>query len=444
MSPVMHYTDELPKRTFAVVTKDMSGLGWAKILKDEGEKVVLVTQNEEEDVEGKKLYDQVGKNWLRRMPLSRAKSELKSPSTYWIFAENNFPEVADALRKQGQKVFGTSAFSDQMEHDRNFAIEEANACGLKSPETKECHSRDEGLKFLDAHPDTAYVLKPDEGANCDTFVPELHDDAEANEETYTYLEHLPKEPKGYILQERVQGTEVNVEVWMYEGMPFFAFATLEAKRKNEADYGLMAGCAGDVAWVVPVNCELVTSTVGKMFSLYKQEKYTGPADVNIILTKKGPRFLEVCCRYGYNAHPTLFLGLAKDSFGDIMADWMDGKTGGMEKRFSKGFAASVCLFLDQPTPGIPVKTRHFDQFFPFDGYYEDGKFLLAGYSPEVGIFVDKGPTVEDAFEAVYEKMGREAISFTGKWQRMDLGEEGYPNAIPTRFKELEKMGMTGR
>jgi hypothetical protein len=444
---VIDYTRKVPGkgRMFVVVTKDMSGLGFAKQLHDEGETVVLVTENDEEEADGQKQYDLIGTNWLERMPLTKAKTALKSPSTYWIFAENNFPKVADTLRKAGQKVFGTSAFSDKMEHDREFAIEQAKSGGLRSPETYECHSREEGLAYLEDHAETAYVLKPDEGSNAETFVPELEDDLAANEETYSYLEHLKKEPGSYILQERVRGTEVNVEVWMSEGKPFFAFATLEAKRKQEGDYGEMAGCAGDVAWVVPPDCELVKQTVGKMFPLYQKQAYTGFADVNVILTDDGPCFLETCCRFGYNAHPTLFLGLATGTLGDVLADWIDGKVEDIPKRFGTDFAASVCLFLDHPQEGLPVNVAYWEQFHPFDGYFEDEKFLLAGYSPEVGIFVDHGPTPEAAFDAAYAKLcDGEAMSFPNRYMRLDLADGGYPNAIVDRFQQLTKMGMTGR
>lgn len=444
---VIDYTrGKSKKRLFAVVTKDFSGLGFAKMLQDQGENVVLVAKSDGEDAESQKLFDQVGEGWLKRMELSKAQVELKSPQTYWIFTENNFPEIADKLRRQGQKVFGTSAFSDRMEHDREYAIEQANQCGLKSPETYECHSREDGLKYLEENPDTAYVLKPDEGSNAETFVPELDEDAAANEETFTYLEHMKKEPKSYILQERVRGTEVNVEVWMYEGDPFFAFATLEAKRQHEEDLGSMTGCAGDAAWVIPVDSQLVKMTVGKMFPLYKKEKYTGFADVNVILTDKGPCYLESCNRMGYNAHPNLFTNLAEDSLGHILADWMDGKIEGMYERFSQDFGVSLCLFIDHPQEGLPVNVERFwDRFFPFDGYEEGGKFLLTGYSPEVGIFLSRGRTIESAFQSAYNDLiDEEGCSYPGRYLRMDLADGGYPNAVLDRYHTLEEMGLTGR
>lgn len=441
-SSVIDYTGRT--RVFAIVTKDMSGFGWAKRLREEGESVVLVAQNDTEDADDEQRYQTVGKGWVPRMTLTEAQSTLRGRNTYWIFTENNFPEVADRLRKAGQKVFGTGLFSDQMEHDRGFAIDRAHEQGLRSPASEEFHSRDEGLKHLDAHPDTAFVLKPDEGVNAETFVPELEEDEAANEETYTYLEHLPEEPSSYILQERVRGVEVNVELDFSNGEPFFAFVTLEAKRKNPSDQGTMSGCAGDLLWAVPIDAPLVQQTIGTMLPLYREKRYTGPADANIILTDTGPVFLEACNRFGYNAHVTLFTGLALDTFGNLMADWMDGKVQDFSRRFRPDFAASVTLFLDHPTPGLPITEKGMEQFYPFDGYKEKGKTLLAGYSSEVGIMVGEGATPEAAFDAVYAELQQEAVSYPGRYYREDLADTGYSNAILDRWRQLDSLGLTGR
>jgi phosphoribosylamine-glycine ligase len=434
----------MPKRQFVIVTKDFSGLGWAKKLQEEGEAVTVAHCCEEEDPELKKMYAQVGEGWVPTMPLSKALDSLKTPTTYWIFSENNFPEEADTLRHKGQKVFGTSKFTDQLEHDRQFAVDLVEQCGLESPATHEFSTRDQGLKFLDANSEKAYVFKPDDsgGTNYSTFVPVRREDADANRETYSYLQHMKSEPGSFILQERIpDGTEVCVEVWFQEGKPILATVGLELKRKNTGDFGEMCGCGGDYITVVPLDTPLVDETIGRMFDYYKSIDYTGIADVNVIITDEGPKFLEVCNRLGYNAHVSLFLGLAIEGMGDILADWMDGKTDDMAGRFKPGWACSMTLFLDHPRPGLPVHVDEWDetQFYPFDGYVEEGQFLLTGYSDEVGIFVASGPTMEAACKAVYDKVeGEEAVSIPDSYHRTDIGETGYKNAPIARYQALVK------
>ena len=192
-------------RQFVVVTKDFSGLGWASTLQAEGEHVtVAVKFAEETDPKLKPYMRQVGEGWLDVVELSEAVKSLQSDNTYWIFAENNFPDDADRLREQGQKVFGTSAFSEKCEHDRQYMIDAASKAGLDSMPSHEFNTQEEGLSFLDTNLDKAYVFKPDDGKyNFMTFVPIRKKDADANREVYEYLKHMKEDIGTYILQERI-------------------------------------------------------------------------------------------------------------------------------------------------------------------------------------------------------------------------------------------------
>jgi phosphoribosylamine-glycine ligase len=255
---------------------------------------------------------------------------------------------------------------------------------------------------------------------------------------------MEEDPGTYILQERIRGTEVDVEAWFYEGEPFLALVTLEDKRKDDGNLGEQAGCAADLVWIEPVDSPLVTETVGKMFDFYKKKKYTGFGDVNVILTEQGPRFLEVCNRFAYNSHVTLFLGLAKDPVGDILCDFIDGRVMEMENHFLPGYGGSLTLFIDHPRVGLPVHVdrRYEEQWFPFDGYREDQDFLLAGYSPEVGIFVDRGKTPRAALLNVLGKLeDDEAVSFPDRYYRTDAADMDYDNAILSRYRDLESEGL---
>jgi phosphoribosylamine-glycine ligase len=431
------------KRLFVVVTEDWSGLGWGKKLQEEGERVVVAYQMQK-DEESHAEYDKVGEGWVPKVPLDKALKELKSPQTYWLFSENHLTTYADQLRKEGQKVFGTSALSERMEHDRSYMVKIAKDAGFDLPETKAFSTIEEGLKFLDAHRETAYVFKPDDAEfNRYTYVPFRERGHDANRETYFYIRHIPF-TGSYILQERKYGVEVNVEAWMYEGEPVFAFAGLENKRKDAHNLGEMAGCAGDLSFTVPLDSKLVKMTIAKLYPFYKKEKYTGFADVNVIIGDAGVYFLEVCNRFGYNSHPNLFLALALDGFGNIMADYMDGKTDHLYDRFRKGFGASISLGIEHEREGLPlyIHPDHCKRYFPFDGYKDKGDLLLTGYSNDVGIFTDFDYTPEQATEACVNKLFyNEAVSFPDMTVRLDLGKRDYPNAPINRHEALRRMGL---
>lgn len=445
-------TPEPSDRQFVIVTKDFSGLGWAKKLTEEGETVTLATDyTEEDDPKLRKMMREVGTGWLDVRPLSEVFHTLRTDSTYWIFSENAFTKEADALREAGQKVFGTTALSERMEHDREYALEIADEAGLPSMPHEAFTTRQEGLAFLDAHANTAYVFKPDDGAtNYTTFVPIRKHDADANREVYEYLAHMKGEPGSYVLQERIpleDATEVNCEVWLQDGEPFLAFLGLEVKRKNTYDLGEMAGCGGDFVQKIPVDCALVQQTVGKMLPFYREHQYTGFADVNVIFTKDGtPHFLEVCNRFGYSAHVTMFLALATDTFGNVIADYMDGHIADLADRFRDDIGTSLTIFLDHPREGLPVHVapEFTDQFYPFDGYKDDESdtLLLTGYSIEVGIAVDHGKTLEAAAKKVLDAViFDEVVSVPDMHYRMDLGSTDYYNAPVLRYRWLQTHGL---
>ena len=70
----------------------------------------------------------------------------------------------------------------------------------------------EAVRFLEKNPDTAYVYKPDEGETFDTWLPQCDADAEANLELRQHLRTLTTRG-AFVLQERKDGVETNVEVW---------------------------------------------------------------------------------------------------------------------------------------------------------------------------------------------------------------------------------------
>jgi hypothetical protein len=440
------------RRQWVIITKDFTGLGWAYQLDLAGEDVVIAVDYQEEDEpKQRKRMEMVGDNWLTVMKLDEALKILKSPNTYWVFAENNFPDVAEKLIAEGHKVFPRSMpLSEEMEHDRDFGVEVAEDAGLTPPPTHEFKDRDAAVDFLESHLDKAYVMKiNDNKFNFQTFVPVRKDNYDANESLRLYLRNMDEDPDEFILQERIKiedGTEVNVELWYQEGEPFMAMVGLEVKRKDTYDVGEMCGCGGDFAFMVPMNCSLVEKTIEKMDPFYKEQKYTGFADVNVIFTKDGiPHFLEVCNRFGYNAHPNMFLALARDTFANIIADWVDGKVEDIPGRFSGEVGCSLTLLIDHPRQGLPIHIdpEYAKKVYLFDGYMPaSGELAMTGYSDEIAIAVGSGKDIEAAWKDVSEAVAQdEVVSFPDIKYRFDLASTNYFNSPLLRYNELKKRGL---
>lgn len=435
----------MSNRRWMIVTQDLSGLGWVKRLQEEGQRVTLV-KGMGPDEKQPDRFAKVGQGLVECRDLSPATlQQLSGPDAYWLFDRNYFADQADELRAAGQKVFGTTALSARLENDRAYACQIATQCGLPSPPTHDMATVDEGVEFLEANPNTAFVLKPNDSEfNFTTFVPFREDPADANHELLCYLRNCPEMEKGYILQERKPGVEVNVEVWLQDGEPFFAMCCLENKRRWNHNLGEMAGCAGDVVFPIPLDAPIIAATVGRMIPFYKQQGYTGFADVNVIVGDGEVWFLEVCDRFGYNSHPNVLIACALDSVGNILGDWMDEDVETIAQRFRAGFGASITCFLDHPRPGLPIylNPRVAGRFFPYDGYKVGEDVLLAGYSQEVGIFLDHDYTIEDAAEGCLNKLlYGEAVTYPDIAFRTDIHRKDYPGAPAKRYEALRAMRL---
>lgn len=433
--------------TFVVVTQDHSGLGWVKKLVEEGEQVVYATRPS--DTEPKlEAFALVGGGLAPVMTLEDALADTSLTDAVWIFDHNHNVDAARELITRGTRVFPPSIeLGESLEHDRSAAVSAAGECGLDMPPTQEFEDNADGLEFLDANPNIAYVFKPNNSEfNFLTFVPNLEDDAKANRQVYQFLKYLPELEDGFVLQERKSGVETNVEVWFDKGEPFFAFVCLENKRRGQSDSGEMCGCAGDVTFTIPMSSPIIGLTIGKMFEFYRSQEYTGFADVNVIIGDNKVWFLEVCDRFGYNSHPNLFLNLAMQGLGQIVLDWLAGtlKTD-CYSRFRQGFGASMTGFLDHPRMGLPLNfadAKAEAAWYPFDCYKEGDDWMLTGYSMETGIYAHFDYTIEHATQACVEDVLRaRKIVVPDMTMRTDLGHDDYPSSPRRRYDALRSMRL---
>src|SRR3954453_3733606 len=336
---------------FIVVTRDYSGLGFAVRLQDEGHDVILATSPSEEDQADPgrmQCFNLAGQGMVDKTPLPdvfAARAEHKE--SYWIWDHNHSVEQNETLRAEGFKVLGGGGYADTMEHDRNACLEHAAVYGLLAPPSHRFENTSEAIEFCRRNPRTAYVYKPDEGANFETFLPESEDSVDANEEMRLFLASI--DPKcAFILQERKEGVETNVEVWFDRGDPVFAFMTLESKKRCALDLGELVGCAFDFSFVIPLESKAVTESVGKLYPAYQKMQYTGFGDANFIASRDGIWFFEKCERFGYNAHPNLLFNLSRKGVGEVFSSLID-KT--LRPEFSGGFGATITMMTKENPAG---------------------------------------------------------------------------------------------
>jgi phosphoribosylamine-glycine ligase len=421
---------------FVVVTKWFSGLGLALRLKDEGHDVLVATVGVE-DQRLQSRYDLPGRGLVDRRPLAELMGERAAwRDAYWIWDENHATEENEVLRAEGFRVYGGGRFCNAMEHDRAECLRFVGEHGLASPPSHRFERAADALAFAEANAGTAYVFKPDEGENYETWLPESDRAEEANRELRAHLGSLGRDVP-FILQERKDGVETNVEVWFVDGEPRYASMCLESKKKLTGDLGDLVGCAFDFNFTVPLDGRAVRETVGRLFGAYKAMRYTGFADANVLVARDGVWFLEKCERFGYNASATLLWTLNLAPLGETLASAVDGT---FAPRFSPGFGASVTMYMDHPRPGkaILVPPELEREVYWYDVQREGGALLTCGFADSVCAAMGFGYTIPRAWEAAVARARQ--VVFPGRAFRLDGEGTDFPTSPMRRYEALQAMG----
>jgi phosphoribosylamine-glycine ligase len=421
---------------FVIATLHYAGLGFALRLIDEGHEVIVGYRGTT-DRRTCEAYDLVGNGLVTKRPLADLIADREAfRDAYWIWDENHSVDENELLRREGFRVFAGGRYADTMEHDREACLAFVAKHGLKPPASFAFDRPADAMPFLEEHATTSFVYKPDRGESYDTWLPQSESAAEANLELRQHLRSL-KSDSSFVLQERKEGIETNVEVWFVEGEPRFAFMNLESKKRLSGDLGDLVGCAFDFTFAIPVESRAVQESVGRLFPAYRQMRYTGFGDANFIAARDGIWFFEKCERFGYNAHPNLLWNLNRDPLGETLASLVDGT---FTANFSPGFGASCTMYMDHRASGKVIQFPESvarDLYF-YDVYREGDLLLTAGYYDDVLIATAFGYTIPGAWEAALANA--HAVKFPGRSFRIDGGETNFPSSPLRRYEALQAMG----
>jgi phosphoribosylamine-glycine ligase len=383
-------------------------------------------------------YQLVGNGLVAKRALAEViEQRAQWRDAYWVWDENHSVEANELLRAEGFRVFGGGRYPDTMEHDRDACLRFVGEYGLRPPPSTRFERAADALRLLESQPGTAFVYKPDAGETHETWVPQSEDAAEANRELRQHLRTLTNAAP-FVLQERKDGIETNVEVWFTNGEPVFAFMTLESKRKLVGDLGDFVGCAFDFAFVIPVSSRAVQESVGRLFAAYAAMNYTGFGDANFIVSRDGIWFFEKCERFGYNAHPNLLWNLNRSSLGQTLASLADGT---LVPDFAPGFGASVTMYMDHPAPGKAIQYPETvaRNLYLLDAYRDDGQLLTAGYYGEALLLACAyGYTIPTAWEAAIAVAAQ--VKFPGRAYRLDGAGTDFASSPQRRYEALTAMG----
>jgi phosphoribosylamine-glycine ligase len=358
-----------------------------------------------------------------------------------VFDSCDSGKMADEMREY-TPVIGSSAFAQNLEEDRLAGIQFMEQSGIKVPEYE---------VFDDISPAVAWLKKLDKPAVFKPFGNELDKATtyvgSSVDDLIDYLEKLfsKVKVKEFLLQEKVEGTEVSTEGW-FNGEHFYAVNhTLEEKKFMSGGIGPNTGCAGNVLWMPEDATVVFREGLAKAAEGLKKANFVGPIDLNTIATKEELYGLEWTPRFGYEGTCNL-IWLLPMEFGQFMYEIARGGTP-MLTQTKAAFAATIrCSVPPYPNPskpekyeGVPVKGIDIDNL---EAFYLSDVRLVEGSENEletigvdgwIGSPIATGPTIKDAFDKCEEMISD--LQIPDLQYRSDVGK-----CCEKRYNQLEKNG----
>lgn len=386
-----------------------------------------------------------------------------------LFDLNGDGKTADKVRKDGFNVIGSSEMSDRLEMDRSYGAKVAKQYGIACPETMEFTNIDEAIAYV-KKTKKGLALKVDNNkSEASSYV------AKDQEDMLAYISYQKEEGliqgDTFILQEKIDGSEVSTECWFSNGVPCFpSNSTWETKKLLAGELGVRTGCETSVVCHYEGDhSKLAQQTVLKLAPLLKYSKYTGPFDVNAIVSEKDhkPYFLEFTPRLGYSAIYAFaaMLGIPISEF------FYKVSRGTFSIPFKSAWSTALKIHIPpypfsheddrisreayKPTEGIRINGKMSPDFIPID--VKKGKktdFETAGTMGIIGECLGRGSSVMEAWrgsQKVFKDIevpnggGRYTDGIEDAWKRiMKLRSWGFTDIPePSKGQTLSPGAKTG-
>ena len=317
-------------------------------------------------------------------------------------APSVFGPVADALRKK-KRVIGTSSLAEELELDRGKGIRLAEKVGLSIPEYHTFKDLASGAKFLRGRKDL-WVFKPYDNLDLDLTYVEKHPGELLTKMMAEYTARIKGSVK-YLLQKKIEGTEISTEIWKGQKDVRGINHTIESKTLITGELGLRIGSQSNTVW------QNTTGLLGPQLEAAAKSlgSYIGPLDVNCIFAEGVPYFLEWTPRFGYDAIYCLF-AMMRDTITNFFTKDFDVK-------FNRGYGVSERISIP-PYPydskgllktyaqnvSILNNLNQIPFFWGQDIYNNDGQLACPGSDGILGIVTGRGATTGGAWSQCYRNI----------------------------------------
>lgn len=224
-----------------------------------------------------------------------------------IFDCSDYGKRADALRRSGTAVFGSAAFYDKMEKDREFGIALAERIGIAVPEHHGFTTISDAIAWLTHRPaDEKWYFKTDRNLGPAYTA---GGDKECLTARLKYVRANVGDRVKHILQRAIDGADL-MTAGYFNGHTFVPpfEGTLERKEFGNDDTGPKTGCAANVVWFYDDIPKIVEDLHFDALGAVLRHVQCPPCiiDCNVVVEEKTgtPYFLEWTPRLGIDSEPT--------------------------------------------------------------------------------------------------------------------------------------------
>jgi phosphoribosylamine--glycine ligase len=351
-----------------------------------------------------------------------------------------FGAHADALRLDGFRVIGGSAFGDRLENDRAFGQSLMRSVGMRTAATQAFCTFQGGIDFLLSHPGR-YVYKLSDGASASTrnYVGELDD----GRDLLAVLQDecaraIPGERTNFVLMEHLTGVEVGVGAY-FNGEDFLMPACIDWEHKRFFP-GNLGELTGEMGTVVSYRDSkwLFDATLSRIAPALREAGHCGYLNINTIVNSEGIWPLEFTSRFGYPGF-AICDALQAEGWGDLLKRVADRSalTFPTHSDYAVGVVLTVPPFpyefgYSQLSKGARIFFR--DTLPPGDQEHlhygevemSDGHLVTSGSLGYVMVVTGTGKTIGEAQDAAY-----------GRVRKIVIPNMRYRNDIGDRLREQD-------
>ena len=413
------------KRAFHFFSGDGSNLPMALRLQREGHPVTLHVKSDVARFTGKGL-----------VPFAKEPPD----GAIVIFDCTGEGPRGTAYRKAGHLVIGGNPFDRPLELNRPEGARIARRAGMVAPPTYPFGDIPSALRFLRKNNARWFVKVSGDGIEMDTY------DAPDSEFMARYLKYVQEKAqvKPFVLQQKVEGTEVSCNGW-FNGQEFIGpfDVTLEEKKQMAGDLGCRTGCESNVVWHAQDD-KLADKTVGLIEDVLAEEGYVGPIDINSIIDAEGtPYFLEFSARLGFDATQAWMRLIPEGELGEQLDAFVSGE---LDRWEPTGDLSATLRLSIPPYPNWDKKMVSKTQGLPLD-------YAILGDEWIDPVDVMQGPESAGAGGLVCT-VGAKGVSINGLRKEMlsraeilEIPDKQYRNdplsRVPRDMQALESLGYLG-